>query len=1204
MGLTKAQLEALNISSFPDNTSELITPEILRTYNSASIANTVNQDTYTTDSASFDSRINGIVVGTGFATTGSNTFTGNQTINADLIVSQSKLIRIGTNQSIGTPLGNLLVIESQGGNLIRNTAGGGDISIQNTQGNVFISGSSTRIQEVDFIPFSSSLNSRINSITGSTINTGSFATTGSNTFNGNQIINGAVSISSSAAYDLDITGAFQATVLSRVSSSLGVASLSGTGFIYTSNTSSIQSNVQKGIVNSLDSTNAPTDFRYIGISGNPSTSGPASLSTITNPSIITPSSSVLGFIAPIQFQHRSNYTDGRVTFTTPLSASAGFTASLQEGFVWVGNSLGQNTQVATSSFGTTINTASFATTGSNTFTGQQTIQPTGGSALSIVSSSINFGGLGSRINFPNGGYFLGNPGDAMLFATDGAGQEFQAGDTTPTSQSRAINFRNTSPNGNIQLLSQNGGQVILSGSTTSIQNVEFIPFSASLNTRINSITTINTGSFATTGSNTFTGSQFISGGVKITGYIQTGPNQYSLETSDGIRVNKIISTSGLNISGSNTTEALNSFYPQTLWQHAGIVRFGNQIGGVGSGSIFITADGGAALNLSGSQTNLAGVDFIPFSASVNSRILAITGSGGSNVGLITTGSYTSSIQAISGGFAFDTRYPTSNPYTSNLSIANTIGVPYSVLFNGSTTSNQLNYWVENNFFTGTNRVVIASGSGITNGTVNGYNFTSNELEIYINSGTITSGSSYTLTGPALSTISVTGNIDANNMDAKQMTSEYFNVRPKNNPTGGVQFGEFVVNVNNVTDPSNVFAGTTVRLQSDPGPTFIGMVANSYAPEYSGVLTPMIIGGGNNQNNSDTAIAFPTGSLMEVWKTTNFKYGANITGSLIQSSSNSLVVDPIGQGVGTWIRNRVNISDIPGGAPPRLFISGSDGAFTEYGRGFINQDTTKVNGLGSSVYTGAHTSSAASNTVAVYNADFSTDVELQMFANSGGIGFSDWDNGTAFNYIPFMTVAPNNGDNPSPTMTRGLIITGSTFINNLQNGITDVVVTYNTTTGELRKANLPDILSASFDAAEFWSTRTQSGSAGVSGSLTLNNSGSVAGISVQNNSRITLSQGGTYNIQFSAQVETSAGADTLYVWFKKNGVNIGDSASKVVLPNNTAQIMTVNIFDIGVANDYYEIAYQNLNGHARVLYEAASGNIPAIPSVIVTVNQIK
>jgi hypothetical protein len=193
---------------------------------------------------------------------------------------------------------------------------------------------------------------------------------------------------------------------------------------------------------------------------------------------------------------------------------------------------------------------------------------------------------------------------------------------------------------------------------------------------------------------------------------------------------------------------------------------------------------------------------------------------------------------------------------------------------------------------------------------------------------------------------------------------------------------------------------------------------------------------------------------------------------------------------------------------------------------------------------------------------------------------------------------------SLNVSGSTILSGSTFINNLQNGITDNIVTYNTTTGELRKASLADITSASFDAAEFWSTTTQSGSAGVSGSITFNNSGSVAGISVANNSQITLSQAGTYNIQFSAQLETSAGADTVYLWFKKNGVNITDSASKAVLTNNTAQIMTVNILDVGVANDYYELAYQTTNGHATVLYEAASGNIPAIPSVILTVTQIR
>jgi hypothetical protein len=81
MGLTKAQLEALNISSFPDNTSELITPEILRNYNSASIANTVNQEAYNVDSASFKALINALdPSGSAVSVVALNAFTASQLI--------------------------------------------------------------------------------------------------------------------------------------------------------------------------------------------------------------------------------------------------------------------------------------------------------------------------------------------------------------------------------------------------------------------------------------------------------------------------------------------------------------------------------------------------------------------------------------------------------------------------------------------------------------------------------------------------------------------------------------------------------------------------------------------------------------------------------------------------------------------------------------------------------------------------------------------------------------------------------------------------------------------------------------------------------------------------------------------------------------------------------------------------------------------
>lgn len=68
-----------------------------------------------------------------------------------------------------------------------------------------------------------------------------------------------------------------------------------------------------------------------------------------------------------------------------------FTASLQQGYVWVGNGTGRTTTVATSSFA--VNTSTFATTGSNTFIGTESISGslriTGSAYGNVVSMSIS-----------------------------------------------------------------------------------------------------------------------------------------------------------------------------------------------------------------------------------------------------------------------------------------------------------------------------------------------------------------------------------------------------------------------------------------------------------------------------------------------------------------------------------------------------------------------------------------------------------------------------------------------------------------------------------------------------------------------------------------------------------------------------------------------------------------------------------------------
>jgi hypothetical protein len=144
----------------------------------------------------------------------------------------------------------------------------------------------------------------------------------------------------------------------------------------------------------------------------------------------------------------------------------------------------------------------------------------------------------------------------------------------------------------------------------------------------------------------------------------------------------------------------------------------------------------------------------------------------------------------------------------------------------------------------------------------------------------------------------------------------------------------------------------------------------------------------------------------------------------------------------------------------------------------------------------------------------------------------------------------------------------------------------------------------FNYGEFWMSSSQTPSAGVSQSVVFDSTGHSVGVAISGSGDlIKVTNGGTYNIQFSAQINCSAGADTMWMWFKKNGTNIAASNSKAVLANNTAQLITVNIIDTATANDYYEIAYQNNAGNAQILSEAASGNYPSIPGVILTVTQV-
>jgi hypothetical protein len=104
------------------------------------------------------------------------------------------------------------------------------------------------------------------------------------------------------------------------------------------------------------------------------------------------------------------------------------------------------------------------------------------------------------------------------------------------------------------------------------------------------------------------------------------------------------------------------------------------------------------------------------------------------------------------------------------------------------------------------------------------------------------------------------------------------------------------------------------------------------------------------------------------------------------------------------------------------------------------------------------------------------------------------------------------------------------------------------------------------------------------------------------SKIYVSQTGIYNFQFSAQLDKTGGsASAVYIWPRINGVNLPDSATKIVIdgPNNEI-VAAWNFVLVLQANDYFELAWQSSDTNVVIPYVAATGNIPAIPSIILTV----
>ena len=117
-----------------------------------------------------------------------------------------------------------------------------------------------------------------------------------------------------------------------------------------------------------------------------------------------------------------------------------------------------------------------------------------------------------------------------------------------------------------------------------------------------------------------------------------------------------------------------------------------------------------------------------------------------------------------------------------------------------------------------------------------------------------------------------------------------------------------------------------------------------------------------------------------------------------------------------------------------------------------------------------------------------------------------------------------------------------------------------------------------------------------------------GITVVDNTKFTVSSGGTFNLQFSAQMQKIQGgtSETVTIWLRINGNDVPWSSTNLTFANNN--ILTVAAWNFVVplnAEDYMELMFSTTDTDIIIYGQPATTGPtrPGVPSLIVTVTQI-
>jgi|688.fasta_scaffold380420_3 hypothetical protein len=143
---------------------------------------------------------------------------------------------------------------------------------------------------------------------------------------------------------------------------------------------------------------------------------------------------------------------------------------------------------------------------------------------------------------------------------------------------------------------------------------------------------------------------------------------------------------------------------------------------------------------------------------------------------------------------------------------------------------------------------------------------------------------------------------------------------------------------------------------------------------------------------------------------------------------------------------------------------------------------------------------------------------------------------------------------------------------------------------------------------FSDSTTQTITANTATPMTFDTTEESFGVSIGSPSnRIVIANPGTYNVQFSAQLDkTDGGSDDVTVWLDVDGGNVARSATDLTIPNNPGRIVAAwNWVYTFTAGQYFRLVWSTPDSSMRLLASGTrTGPIrPAVPSVILTVTQV-